>query len=178
MFDSWINNSKNTLKDLLSTKTKILNLFIPNTCRYYTTASSYKLKRTGMITLSFEDEKNFNFVYCLINSSFAYWWWRIFDGGITYSISLLHSLPTFMDALTEDDHNFFNKTSKDMIKHEKEYIVTKMNAGSIQENIKFPSKYRNKINQRFLKILGFENFNAELFDNIHTNNFLGDKNDN
>ena len=131
-----------------------------------------------MITLTLKNEDVFNFAYCLINSSFAYWWWRIFDGGITYGVGLLHKLPTFLDLLSKEDIDFFKNTCKDMINNEKKCIVTKMNAGAPQENIKFPSAYREKINRKLLDLLGFNNFNTENFDNIHKNNFFGDTNDN
>lgn len=177
VFDMWINKSKNTLKDIISSPSKTHRIFIPNTCRYFTTASAYELKRNGMMTLGFEDKTMFELVYCLINSSFAYWWWRIFDGGITYPIGLLYKLPIFNDILTADDKKFFSIMCGNMMNKEKECIVTKLNSGVIQENIKFPSMYRNEINQRLLKILGFENIDSSIFDVVHKNSFFGGIND-
>ena len=76
-------------------------LSMPNTCRYFTSATSGTMNRNGQITLHFDDEKKYNYVYCLINSSFAYWHWRLFDGGITYPISLLLKMPIFYNSLSE-----------------------------------------------------------------------------
>jgi hypothetical protein len=59
-----------------------------------------------------------------------------------------------------------------MIQVESNYIVTKMNAGEPQENIKFPQKYNKKINDRILSILGCKD-TSEIFVPIHSNNFLG-----
>ena len=58
-----------------------------------------------------------------------------------------------------DDPNF--------VEIEQSCIVTKLNSGTIQENIKFPSKYRDQINDRLLKILCFENLtlNPKFFIN-------------
>ena len=57
-----------------------------------------------------------------------------------------------------------------MTSKEDEFIVTKRNAGVVQENIKFPEEYRIKINERILKILG-HNVENSIFDNVHTNSF-------
>lgn len=174
--NAWMNKSNQCLKDILSTKPSKYQIFIPNTCRYFTTASSYELKRAGFIKLYFENYVEYCFVYCLINSSFAYWWWRMFDGGITYSKGLLNTLPIFINLLNNEDITFFKTTSENMMRIEKKCIVTKLNAGSIQENLKFPSKYRNQINNRLLKILGFDNLNSQVFDALHKNSFFGSLN--
>ncbi|MCL2806532.1 MAG: SAM-dependent methyltransferase [Treponema sp.] len=145
-----------------------LALYIPNTCRYFTTASVSKLNRTGMITLYAKDKKSFDFLYCLINSSFAYWHWRIFDGGITYPIRLLNELPIFENLLSNDDSEYFSLMCKKMTSAERQYIVTKLNAGAEQENIKFPAEFREQINARFFKILGCTD-NPELLRMVHSN---------
>lgn len=174
IFDKWVETSgNNRLKNLLDPTSDKYNIYMPNTCRYFTTASSYELKRTGMITLSLSEKTYFEFVYCLINSSFVYWWWRIFDGGINYPVGLLHNLPTFIDALSEDDKSFFEKTCSEMMSIEKQCIVTKLNAGTLQENIKFPPEYRTEINNRILKILGFTDVSSEIFNVVHNNSFFG-----
>ena len=177
VFDEWIIKSSQSLKDITSSKSQIRTIHIPNTCRYFTTASSYQLKRSGKIVLEFDNEESFNFVYCLINSSFAYWWWRIYDGGITYSAGLLQKLPVFINLLTDDDKKFFKDITNEMIEIEQSCIVTKLNSGTIQENIKFPAIYRNKLNRRLLTILGFNNLDISIFDNVHKNNFFGEMND-
>ena len=47
-----------------------------------------------------------------------------------------------------------------------------MNAGVAQENIKFPEQYRERINQRLLKIIGYENEKKDVFKRIHDNKFF------
>ena len=61
-----------------------------------------------------------------------------------------------------------------MIKIEENCIVTKLNAGSKQENIKFPSRYREKINERIVTILPC-NDDYKLLDLLHQNNIFGEK---
>lgn len=173
IYEAWLKKSNKTIKDVHASNKKEFLIYMPNTCRYFTTASCYKLKRAGMMVLGFDNEDMFNFVYCLINSSFAYWWWRIFDGGITYPIGLLNKLPVFDKLLSADDKRFFANIASQMISVEKDCLVTKLNAGKVQENIKFPSEYRNKINQRILKILGFANINSNIFDLVHKNSIFG-----
>jgi len=146
---------------------------MPNTCRYNTTASSTKLSRGGSITFYANTEEEYYFLYCFINSSFTYWWWRIYDGGITYPASLLNSMPIPFNLLTEKDKDDFKIIAKEMISKEKEYISTKVNAGVIQENIKFPEKYKNIINSKILHILGCKDEPA-IFDQVHANKFFID----
>lgn len=157
---------KHILAELVSKKGEYI-LSMPNTCRYFTSAIAGKMNRNGQITLHFDDEKKFNYVYCLINSSFAYWHWRLFDGGITYPLNLLLKMPVIYDSLSEEDHLFFKETVKEMSGKVNEFIIKKKNVG-VQENIKFPRQYRDRINQRFLRILGFKVDNSTI-DLIHSN---------
>ncbi|MBE6782079.1 MAG: N-6 DNA methylase [Ruminococcaceae bacterium] len=174
IFKIWTDKSKYKIKDFVSKSSESFLIDIPNTCRYYTTASSKKLDRVGSITINVYDEEVFNFIYCFVNSSFAYWWWRIFDGGITYPVNLLNNMPIPFNLLKDEDKKFFNSMANKMIKNESDFVITKMNAGSIQQNIKFPESYRMEINNRILKILGIDS-NAEIFNVIHANKFFNTK---
>ena len=142
-------------------------LSMPNTCRYYTSASYGKMNRAGQIVLNINDKDVFNYIYCLINSSFAYWYWRLFDGGITYTKKLLLSMPIFYDKLSDEDIEFFNNVATEMINETNKYTVTKNNVG-IQENVKYPRQFRDKINRKLLDILGL-NIDEKIFDIIHSN---------
>lgn len=176
IFYTWEKNSKYKVSDIISKEKTEYLIDIPNTCRYFTTGSHRKLKRTGSITIYVKDKKNFDFLYCFINSGFTYWWWRIFDGGITFQKSLLMNMPVPLNLLNDDDKLFFKEVCNEMIQAESNYIVTKLNAGEPQENIKFPQKYTKKINDRILAVLGCKN-GSEIFIPIHSNNFLGKNND-
>ncbi len=171
IFYRWRKESKYKIKDFLSKKETELLIDMPNTCRYFTTASFRKLSRNGSITMYFTDQDVYNFVYCIINSSFTYWWWRVYDGGITYPISLLNEMPLPYNLLSQKDKEFFGEMFKKLQNEEGNYIVKKMNAGVAQENIKFPEKYRKAINKRLLNILGFD-IDERIFDQVHANRFL------
>ena len=172
VFKHYTEKSKFQLKDFLSDKPTKHLIDMPNTCRYFTTASSKKLSRNGSIKLYFTDSKMHDFVYCLINSSFAYWWWRIFDGGITYPLNLLKSLPIPFNLLNENDFSWFKKTASFLKENEAKFVIKKMNAGAIQENIKFPKEIRKQINVKILELLGFEKEHEAEFKRIHANCFF------
>jgi hypothetical protein len=91
----------------------------------------------------------------------------MYDGGITYPRNLLMNMPVFYDVLTAADKAFFKRTAEAMIRLTPEYMITKRNVG-VQENVKFPAFWREKINKRFLKILGCD-VSEKVFDPIHAN---------
>ena len=167
LYDCIIEKAGHHILAELVSKNGELILSMPNTCRYFTSATSGTMNRNGQITLHFDDEKKYNYVYCLINSSFAYWHWRLFDGGITYPVSLLLKMPVIYNNLSEEDHLFFREIVKEMSDKASEFIVKKNNVG-IQENIKYPREYRDRINQRFLSILNLKVDNSTM-DLIHSN---------
>ncbi len=140
---------------------------MPSTCRYFTVASNEAMSRNGQMSFSFYNEDEFNFVFCLLNSSFAYWHWRLYDGGITYPRGLVMNMPVFYDRLDENDKKFFGDVALEMLRDSKKYIVKKNNCG-VQESIKYPRKFRDKINKKFLQILNLE-MDEKLFDIIHSN---------
>ena len=57
-----------------------------------------------------------------------------------------------------------------MIRQSDCYIVTKNNVG-LQENIKYPKVFRDKINRRLLDILGIGT-DEKIFDMVHSNTAL------
>lgn len=171
IYFKWITNSKYKLSDFITLEKTDFLIDIPNTCRYFVTGSSRKLKRIGSVTIYLKNKEEYAFIYCLINSSFSYWWWRIFDGGITYSKGLLYDLPVMFNLLSNEDKKWFNNIFKQMKKKEEEYIITKNNANKIQENIKFPPIFRKKINQKIFSILKI-NENTKIMGKIHKNHFF------
>jgi hypothetical protein len=103
----------------------------------------------------------------MVNSSFAYWFWRLYDGGITYPLGLVLKMPLFYDSLSVEDKMFFRDVGREMVDKANDFIVTKTNVG-IQENIKFPRMYRDRLNRRLLDVIGVAD-NEKIFDIVHSN---------
>ena len=68
--------------------------------------------------------------------------------------------------LSDEDKKFFHDIAVEMIQTEKQYIVHKNNVG-IQENVKYPRRYRDLINERVLQILGIRE-SVSVFDYVHS----------
>jgi len=171
VFNKWkIVSDSVTLSDYIAENGKYI-LSIPSTCRYFTVASNKPTNRNGQFILAFDNYDAFLLAYALINSSFAYWYWRIYDGGITYSKSLILSIPFPYKALSNDDKFFFKTIYEEMIQIQNKFVVQKNNVGS-QESIKFPKQYRDRLNERLLSIIGID-LKSKIFNKVHANNALG-----
>ncbi|MBR2585404.1 MAG: hypothetical protein IKE64_08250, partial [Thermoguttaceae bacterium] len=121
----------------------------------------------GQVALSFKEPGALPYAYCLFNSSFAYWYWRMFDGGIIYQRRLLRRLPSLYHRLTDDDRRFFAETTEEMAAAAERFKITKKNVG-LQESIRFPRRYRDRINARIIAILGLD-LDCRLLDLVHSN---------
>ncbi len=166
VYEAWVRASDSKVEQHVS-KVGRFSFSMPNTCRYFTVATDKALLRKGQISLSFADEDVYWYVFCMVNSSFAYWHWRLFDGGITYPRGLLLSMPLFFGSLSADDRRFCREMARRMIHERDRFVITKENVG-VQENVKYPREYRDAINGRFLKILGLD-ADAGVFDVVHSN---------
>ena len=154
-------------------------LFVPTVCRYFTAATVRPLDRHGVHVLRFDDETSLDYAYCLFNSSFAYWFWCVYDGGITYPLSLLREMPIFLDRASAEDRAFFHDMRMKMSAMEGDCIVRKRNVG-VQENVRFPTDCRDALNRRLLAVLmpslgGGAQDAACLFDCLHANSTLSGK---
>ena len=177
LMNEWLRQSDTCLKNIVSKTDTEYNLCAPNSCRYFTVAAVRDLSRTGKNTISFDNELDRNLAYCLINSSFAYWHWRLYDGGITYPIGLLLNIPIFFNKISDDKKEKLNSIAKEMQSVEHKYLSYKKNAGVMQENIKFPDKYRKEINRILLDCLGISSISVDIFDIIHANSAFNNTND-
>jgi len=117
-------------------------IYITNTPRYFITASSKKLDRTGQIEIFMKDEDTYNKALIMLNSSYLYWWWRTSDSSMSLTKKTLLSLPWV---------NFeYDKKIIDRIKiSENNNKVYKKNAGKLQENIKHPRELIILLNSLF-----------------------------
>lgn len=165
----WLKKGR-PIKDYCASEGEI-TYCIPNTGRYYFSATLRNLQRTGKHYLSFSNEEIAKLAYCFLNSSFLYCFWRFFDGGITLTASLLKNLPVFFEHISTRDKESLCFLAEKMMSEENDYLTYKKNAGKMQENIKFPEQYRTKINDILLSSLGFEP-TSSFFDCIYENEAL------
>ena len=107
----------------------------------------------------------------MLNSTFAYWYWRLYDGGINCPLTIINSIPVFYNKLTDIQKKEIDNIATEMQKKEKEYLVYKLNAGKEQENIKFPIEYRNRINKIFFEAIGIDK-DVSIFNKIHSSSLF------
>ena len=128
------------MSKLISFKKTSFPLYVPSSPRYFIVALKKRVKRASIKQLYFHSEKDRDYAYLLINSSFAYWWWRVRDGGMTLSLETILSIP-LLDF----------KLDKDVIKELEQSEITnkvfKMNAGVKQYNVKHSQKLQVKLNK-------------------------------
>lgn len=173
IYKTWKEKSNTKLGDLLTKEKNNLSICLPTTCRYFTVGVKKELNRTGKRIIYVKDPKKYDYVYCLMNSTFGYWHWRIYDGGINCPLTILSSIPVFYDILSDKEKEEIHKIAKEMMEEEGKYLVYKKNAGKNQENVKFPRKYRKQINKIFLEALGI-NCKENILDKIHSSSIFKD----
>lgn len=170
ILDKWEENSNQKMGSIINNHEGEV-MYVPTTCRYFTVASKKKLNRDGKREIYILEKEKYNYVYCMLNSTFAYWYWRLYDGGINCPLTIINSIPIFYDKLTANQKKELNKIASEMQENETKYLVYKMNAGKKQENIKFPVKYRNKINKIFLDVLEIDE-DIKIFNKIHSSSLF------
>jgi predicted RNA methylase len=132
----------NTLSNYIVKESKY-PIYVTNTPRYFITASTTKLDRTGQIEIFFKDNDSYNKALIMLNSSYLYWWWRTSDSSMSLTKKTLLTLP-WIDIEYNQDIIYQIKQSEQMNK------VYKKNAGKLQENIKHPRELIMKMNFLFL----------------------------
>lgn len=170
VLDLWEEKSNKKMGSLIDSNEGI-KLYVPTTCRYFTVGSKKELIRDGKRIINVKAKENYNYVYCMLNSTFAYWYWRLYDGGINCPLTIINSIPVFYDLFSEKQKETLNKIAEEMQQKEKNYLVYKMNAGKKQENIKFPVEYRDRINKLFFEVLEI-NEKTNILNKIHSSSLF------
>ena len=171
LYQYWVSISTLKFSDIISKNKTEYSLTMPKTCRYFVSATRKELSRTGKSTLYFSTLEDMEFAYVFLNSSFAYLYWRIFDGAITYADGLLKSMPVFSNILTDIQKENIHNIVSEMIEKEPEFLVYKKNANEMQENVKFPDEYRERLNKLLIEILGVD-FDIKELDKVHQNSLF------
>lgn len=107
-------------------------LDVATTPRYYISAAYRNLERGSKTTLRFKCAKDRDRAAAVLNSSIPYFWWRTLDGGVTFPMRVLLSVPVGEipgEALV---------LAEQLNKNEDDHVVTKLNAGRVVENVKRP----------------------------------------
>ena len=110
-----------------------MTLWVPATPRYRTSASARRLDRSSMIALRFSDEGSMRLAYLTLNSSIAYAWWRMHDGGITLTRTLCMSIPLVPSPGDDAVAEVFGR----LVRLEPSSVHVKMNAGKRNESLDF-----------------------------------------
>lgn len=156
-----LNLNKN-IGNIVSKKPTKYALYIPSSPRYFISALKSIVKRSSIKILFFKNEEDLNKAYIILNSSLAYWWWRVKDGGMTLSEETLFTVPLI-------DFEIKTELVLEIENSETNNKVYKLNAGTKQENVKHPIKLIDKVNSYFCKynnlILCHKNSELELFKN-------------
>lgn len=119
-------------------------LYIANSPRYFISASTEKLDRTGQIEIFMKDLESYNKALILLNSSYLYWWWRTNDSSMSLTKGTLLTLPWIDVSVNEE-------IIKEIKRSQTENKVYKKNAGKLQENVKHPKTLIGKLNSIFLE---------------------------
>lgn len=138
-----------TLGDLVSRGATEFSLEVASTPRYYVSASKRSLDRRSKHTLYFRTKRDMDRAYVLLNSSLPYWWWRCLDGGVTLPIRNLLSLP--IPAALKPTKS----TIAQLEKSEREHVVTKLNAGRQNENVRHPRELVDAIDSGLLNGISY-----------------------
>lgn len=139
-----------TLGDLMSRIPTQFRLTVAATPRYYVSASRRDLDRGSKHTLYFRNSHDEALAYLVLNSSLPYWWWRSLEGGITLSLRNLRSLP-LPSGLAIDD-----QLVERLEASEATDVVTKLNAGKLNENVRRPRSLVNAIDRHVLPGVEFD----------------------
>ena len=170
ILDTWENKSTKRMSSLIN-QNDGKEIYLPTTCRYFTVGSKKNLSRDGKRIIKVKEGTTYNYVYCMMNSTFAYWYWRLYDGGINCPLTIINTIPVFLDLFNEKQIEKLNKIAKEMQDNEKEFLVYKVNAGKKQENIKFSKNYRDRINKLFFDVLGISE-NINVLNKIHSSSLF------
>lgn len=138
------------LKDLVTRDRTPYELHVASTPRYYTSATKRDLDRGSKHVLYFKTRAEMERAYVLLNSSLPYWWWRCLDGGITLPLRTLLSTP--VPSRLKATKLFIQRLEES----EESGVVTKLNAGRQNENVRRPRDLVDDIDRSLLANLDFD----------------------
>lgn len=135
-----LQGSPQRLDDLVVEDPTPFRLTVATTPRYYISATFRPLDRRSKAVLNFRCEDDRERAALVLNSSLPYLWWRILDGGVSLPRRVLMSLP-----IPELGHPL-TSLIEDLRLSEERNVVTKLNAGRMNENVKHPEDLVARLN--------------------------------
>ena len=123
--------SETTVGDLLVRHPTPYALQVPIALRYYLSAVQRPLGRDNVHRLFFATAADRDRAWIVLNSSLAYWWWRVYEGGIVVSKALLKSVPVPLETAPASLVDLLTVSERDN-------LVLKLNAGLATANVKHP----------------------------------------
>lgn len=145
-----LRQSTTTLRDLVSAEPTEYVLEIAATPRYYVSATKRTLDRGSKHVLWFRSRADLERAYLVLNSSLPYWWWRCLDGGVTLQARTLLSLPLPAPVIPSADLLARLEVS------EASDLVTKLNAGRENENVRRPRALVDEIDTLLLAGISYD----------------------
>lgn len=149
------------LETLLSKTPTAWTLTVPSTPRYFAPAVLRPLSRTSFHTLYFPSQAVRDRYHLYLNSSIPYWWWRVFDGGMSFSRQTLFSVPVPKHPLQS------KALTAALLKSEQANLVVKKNAGKNIENVKHKPDLLERINTFY-----FDQETATRLMFVHSNSYF------
>ena len=132
--------STTTIGDLLVSGETDYRLEVPVTPRYFLSAVRRVLDRGHVHRLFFATPEDRDRAAVVLNSSLAYWWWRVYEGGITVAKSTLSSVPVPLEVAPASLLRALDASERDN-------VVVKRNAGRRNENVKHPWRLLRDLNR-------------------------------
>lgn len=130
-----------SLADLVVPEETPFRLTVATTPRYYISATTRTLDRSSKAVLHFRTADDRDRASVVLNSSLPYLWWRVLDGGVSLPRRVLMSVP--IPELPAD----YPVLSKRITSSEAANVVTKLNAGRQNENVKHPPELVTLLNE-------------------------------
>lgn len=139
--------TRTVLSDLVVPRKTEFSLCVATTPRYYISAAYRDLRRASKVTLYFANEDERDRAALVLNSSIPYLWWRGLDGGVTLPRRVLASVPIPLTGPLTKEQKRLAQTLRDT---EESALVTKLNAGNVNENVKRDPALVQELNEELL----------------------------
>jgi hypothetical protein len=139
VWDALLNETE-TISDLVTSDETEYTLDVALTPRYYISATHRTLDRGSKATLHFRTAADRDRAAIVLNSSVPYLWWRALDGGVTLPRRVLMSVPVPRISGVYQELLDRLRASEDA------NLVTKLNAGRENENVKHPEDLVEALN--------------------------------